>query len=82
MAVEQMLVAGASVVRKWLVAPESRIAHCLMVLASAEIVFRSTNAAYAYFWVGIRKLCLKVTFKLDLLLQLPAPSRQNCPYCW
>ena len=29
-----MLVAGASVVRKWLVAPESRIAHRLMVVAS------------------------------------------------
>ena len=41
----QMLVAGTSMVRKWLVAPESRIAHCLMLLALAEIVFRSTDAA-------------------------------------
>jgi hypothetical protein len=43
----QMFVAGASVVRKWLVAPESRIAHLLMVLASVEIVLRSTAAAKA-----------------------------------
>jgi hypothetical protein len=33
-AVGRMFVAGASIVRKWLVALESRIAHCLMVLAS------------------------------------------------
>ena len=43
----EMLVAGASVVRKWLVAPESRIAHCLMVLASVAIVWRRTEAASA-----------------------------------
>jgi hypothetical protein len=42
-----MFVAGASVVRKWLVAPESRIAHLLMVLALVEIVLRSTAAAKA-----------------------------------
>jgi len=44
-----MLVAGASVVRKWLVAPESRIAHrlILMVLASVVIVWRRTEAASA-----------------------------------
>ncbi len=43
----QMFVTGALVVRKWLVAPESRIAHCLMVLASVEIFLRSTAAAKA-----------------------------------
>ncbi len=43
----QMFVAGALVVRKWLVAPESRIAHCLMISASVEIVLRSTSAAKA-----------------------------------
>ncbi len=43
----QMFVAGTSVVRKWLVAPELRIAHLLMVLASVEIVLRSTAAAKA-----------------------------------
>ena len=42
-----MLVAGASVVRKWLVAPESRIAHFLMVVASVVIVRRRTEAASA-----------------------------------
>jgi hypothetical protein len=43
----QMIVSGALVVRKWLVAPESIIAHCLMVLASVEIVLRSTVTAKA-----------------------------------
>ena len=42
-----MLVAGASVVRKWLVAPESRMAHRLMVAASVVIVLRRTEAASA-----------------------------------
>ncbi len=42
-----MLVAGALVVRKWLVAPESRIAHRLMVVASVAIVWRRTEAASA-----------------------------------
>jgi hypothetical protein len=42
-----MLVAGVSVVRKWLVAPESRMAHCLMVSASVLIVFNRTEAAKA-----------------------------------
>jgi hypothetical protein len=42
-----MLEAGASVVRKWLVAPELRISHCLMVLASVAIVRRRTEAASA-----------------------------------
>ena len=48
-----MLVAGASVVRKWLVAPESRIAHFLMVVASVVIDRRRTEAANAYLWVGV-----------------------------
>ncbi len=43
----QMLVAGAFEVRKRLVAPESRIAHCVMVSASVEMVFRRTAAANA-----------------------------------
>ena len=42
-----MLVAGASVVRKWLVTPESRIAHRLMVAALVVIVLRRTEAASA-----------------------------------
>ena len=42
-----MLVAGALVVRKWLVAPESRMAQLLMVAASVKIVFRRMEAASA-----------------------------------
>ena len=48
-----MLVAGASVVRKWLVAPESRMAHRLMVAASVVIVLRRMEAVSAYLWVGV-----------------------------
>jgi hypothetical protein len=47
MAVGNMFVAGASVVRKWLVAPESRMAHHLMVLALISIVLRRIEAARA-----------------------------------
>ena len=42
-----ILKAGASVVRKWLVAPESRMAQLLMVVASVNIVLRRTEAASA-----------------------------------
>ncbi len=42
-----ILVAGVAVVRKWLVAPALRIAHSLMVFASALIVFNNTEAAKA-----------------------------------
>ena len=42
-----MLVADASVVRKWLVAPESRMAQFLMVAASVKIVLRRLAAASA-----------------------------------
>ncbi len=44
-AARRMLVAGASVVRKWLIAPESRMAHRLMVAASTLIVLRKMEAA-------------------------------------
>jgi hypothetical protein len=47
-----MLVAGASVVRKWLVAPESRMAHRLMVAASVVIVLRRMEATSTLLWVG------------------------------
>jgi hypothetical protein len=40
-AVGRMFVAGAEVVRKQLVAPESRMVHRLIVLTSVVIVFRS-----------------------------------------
>ncbi len=46
-AARTMFVAGASVVKKWLVTPESRMAHCFMVAASTLIVFRGMEAARA-----------------------------------
>ncbi len=42
-----MLVVGALVVRKRLVAPESRMAHCLLVAALVVVVLRRTEAARA-----------------------------------
>ena len=45
--VGRILVAGALVVRKWLVEPESRMTHLLMVLASVLIVFKRSEAARA-----------------------------------
>ncbi len=42
-----MMVAGASVVRNWLIALESRMAHRLMVAASTLIVLRRMEAARA-----------------------------------
>ncbi len=42
-----MLEAGALVVRKWLVTPESRMAQLLMVAATVDIVFRRMEAASA-----------------------------------
>jgi hypothetical protein len=44
-AIGSMFVTGALVVRKWLVAPESRMAHRLMVLVSISIVLRRIEAA-------------------------------------
>jgi hypothetical protein len=42
-----ILEAGASVVKKRLVAPESRMAQLLMVAASVDIVLRRMEAASA-----------------------------------
>jgi hypothetical protein len=47
MVVGRILVAGASVVRKLLVVPESRMAHRLMVSALVLIVLNRTEAARA-----------------------------------
>jgi hypothetical protein len=49
----KMLVAGALVVRKWLVPPESRMAHCLMVAALVVMVLSRTKAVNAKLWVGV-----------------------------
>jgi hypothetical protein len=46
-AVSYISMAGALVVRKWLVAPESRMAHHLMVLAWISIVLRRIEAVRA-----------------------------------
>jgi hypothetical protein len=50
----RMLVAGTSVVRKWLVVPKSRMAHCLMVAVLVMMVLSRTEAANAKLWVGVR----------------------------
>ena len=74
------LEAGASVVRKWLVAPESSMAQRLMVSTSVAIVLSSVAAAKAYFWVGIKLVIVgaKVTSLLNLTdLQLLAPDCQK-----
>ncbi len=42
-----MFVARALVVKKWLVAPESKMAHYLIVVASTLIVLRRIEAARA-----------------------------------
>jgi hypothetical protein len=47
MVVGRILLAGTSGVRKWLVTPESRMAHLLMASASVLIVFKRTEAARA-----------------------------------
>jgi hypothetical protein len=44
-ATRTMIVAGALVVKKWLVAPKSRMAYCFMVAASSLIVLRRMEAA-------------------------------------
>ena len=44
-AARTMFVAGALVVKKWLNALESRMAHCFMVAASTLIVLRRIKAA-------------------------------------
>ncbi len=42
-----MIVGGALVVRKLLITPESRMAHCLMVVALVNMVLRRIDAARA-----------------------------------
>jgi hypothetical protein len=46
-AVGRMFVAGSLVVRKWLVVPESRMAHCLMIAALVSIGLRWIEAVRA-----------------------------------
>ncbi len=64
--------------RKWLVAPESRKAHRLMVLALVLIVLKRIEAGRAYFWVGIEQEGKKIksAFFLSCLSSL-TPNRQK-----
>jgi hypothetical protein len=66
-----MLLAVASVVRKWLVAPESRMAYHLMVAALVVMVLRRAEAACAYLWLGVGRR-VKLTELTNLLLPTPA----------
>jgi hypothetical protein len=45
--VGSMFVAGVLVAKKWLVAPESKMAHCLMFFVSISIFLRRIEAARA-----------------------------------
>ena len=74
--VEVMLVAGAVEVRKWLVAPESRIAQVLIALTSRWTVRRRAAAVRAYLWVGVGQRVDKLRSNL-LLSSLAAPNRQK-----
>ncbi len=74
-----MLVAGASVVRKWLVAPESRMAHRLMVAALSLIVLSRMKAVSAYLWVGVgQQIVLTEVINLSLL----TPAHQKYTGYW
>jgi hypothetical protein len=46
-AARTMFVAGVLVVKKWLIAPESRMAYCFMMAALTLIVLRRMEAARA-----------------------------------
>jgi len=73
-----MLVTWAPVVRKLLVAPESKMAHLLMVSMSMLTVRRSMAAARAYGWVGVGRVC-NIVFRFILLLTA-APACQKLLY--
>jgi hypothetical protein len=72
--VGRMLVMGAAVVRKWLVAPESRMTHARMASMSILTVCNSAAEASAYFGVGFGR-CNKFVF--NLCMPLTAPDCQK-----
>jgi hypothetical protein len=72
------LVTGAPLVRKILVAPESKISHLLMVSISMLTVQRSVAAASAH-WVGIGQEGNRLYFKL-ILLSSSTPACQMLLY--
>jgi hypothetical protein len=73
-----MLVTGAPVVRKLLVAPESKMANLLMVSMSMLTVQRSAAAAWAY-WMGVGREGNILLFSLVLLVS-STPACQKLLY--
>jgi hypothetical protein len=77
-AVGNMFMASALVMRKWLVAPELRMAHHLMVLALISIVLRRIEAVKAKLWKGIKQEGVNLTSLFNLVvLSLLAPNCQK-----
>jgi hypothetical protein len=78
-AASTMLAAGASVVKKWHITPESRMAHPFMMVASTFIVLRRIEAARVWLWVGVGQqfVLIEVTN-----LMLPTLAHQKYPSCW
>jgi hypothetical protein len=74
-----MFVADALVVKKWLIAPESRMADHYMVVTSTLIVLRRMEAARAQLWVGVGQQFV-LTEVTNLLL--PTPACQKYPGIW
>ena len=74
-----MLVTCAAVVRKLLVAPESKMAHVLMVSMSMLTVRRSVAAARAYGWVGVGRVD-NIFCEIFILLLSAAPPCQKLLY--
>jgi hypothetical protein len=72
------LVMGALVVRKLLVAPESKIAHLLMVSMSMLTVQRSAAAASVYTGWGLGKKVIDCILNLYYSYCPPLPVRNCC----
>jgi len=70
-----MLVTWAPVVRKMLLAPESKMAQLLMVSMSMLTMRRSMAVASAYGWVEVGRVC-NIVFRFILLLSA-APACQK-----
>ena len=71
-----MLVAGAVDARKWLVAPESRMAQFLRASTSKFTVRSRAGAARAYLGEGVGQQEDKLSFNL-FVTSLAAPNRQK-----
>ncbi len=77
-----MLVTCALVVRKLLVAPESKMAHLLMVAMSILTVRRSVVAARAYVQVGVGRVVNIVCEKIIVLLSAAPPCQKLLYHSW